>query len=85
MHHIATHNIGLGSYNDDFNWFNEGSFNEGPFCERVLYIRPDYPIQCQKSTIVGKVWLPFPKIWDSVYTLIKHNTGETGDILWDFP
>ena len=34
MYHIATHNIGLGSYNDDF---NEGPFNEGPFCERVLY------------------------------------------------
>ena len=22
----------------------------------------------------------FPKIWDSVYTWIKHNTGETNDI-----
>ena len=29
-------------------------FNEGPFCERVLYTMQDYCLQCQKSAIEGK-------------------------------
>ena len=45
-------------------------FNEGPFSERVLYIWQNYHLKCQKSTIDGKAWLPFSKIWDSVNTWI---------------
>ena len=30
MYHIATHNKGLGSYNDDFNRLVKDLFNEGP-------------------------------------------------------
>ena len=41
------------------------------FVKGFLYIRPDYQIQCQKSTIEGKAWLPFPKIWDFVYTKLN--------------
>ena len=60
MYHISSLNLGLGSYNDDFNCLLKDLLMKDHFVEG-FYTLGKICLQCQKSTIDGKAWLPFPK------------------------